>query len=81
MTTIASIPGILPLTTPLLNIPHVDLAHWMGNFVLEVCKKDGSTRPNLCMLCRFKHVFEENGIHNVNPLNIGILGSAIFEQL
>ena len=31
-------------------ILHVNLVYWMGKFVLEVCKKDGSTHRNLCML-------------------------------
>ena len=52
-TTIAGVHGILPLTTLLFNIPHDDLADWMGKFVLNVCK-DGSEYPPkslyVCML-------------------------------
>ena len=29
-TTVAGVDGIVPLTTPLLEIPHVDVAYWMG---------------------------------------------------
>ena len=73
-TTIAGVHGILPLTTLLLNIPHVNIAYWMEKFVLEVHKKDGSEYPPKCLhalVCCFKRFFEENGVHNVNLLNIG----------
>lgn len=50
LTTVAGVHGIVPLTTPLLEMPHVNLAYWMGKFVLEVRKKDSSEYPpNLCM--------------------------------
>ena len=62
--------GVLPLTTPLLNIPHVNLAYWMSKFVFEVCK-DGSEYLPKSLYARFKRFFEENGVHNINPLNVG----------
>ena len=30
--------GIVPLTTPLLEIPPVDLSYWLRKFVLEIRK-------------------------------------------
>ena len=70
--TIAGIQGIVSLTTPLLEMSHVDLAYRMGKFVLEVHKKDGSEYPPKCscLLLRFKCFFEQNGVHNVNPLRV-----------
>ncbi len=35
---------VLP-TTPLLDMPPGDLAYWMGKFVLEVRKQNGSEYP------------------------------------
>ena len=72
--TVAGIHRIVPLTTPLLEIPPADLAYWMGKFVLEV-HKDGSEYPppqNLCMLSFVASnvYFEQNGVHNVNPLRV-----------
>ena len=71
--TVAGIHGIVPLTTPLLEIPPADLAYWMGKFVLEVRKKDGSEYPQkslYALVCCFKRFFEQNGVHNVNPLRV-----------
>ena len=51
-----------------------DLAYWLGKFVLEVRKKDGSEYPPkslYALVCCFKRFYEVNGIHGVNPLNIG----------
>ena len=70
LTTIAGDHGIAPLTTPLLEMSHVNLAYWMGKFVLEVRKKDGSEYPPkslYALICCFKCLFEQNGAHNVNP--------------
>ena len=39
--TTAGVHGIVPLTTPLLDIPHIDLAYWMGKFILEVHAQEG----------------------------------------
>ena len=50
------------------------LAYWMGKFVLEVRKKDGSEYPPkslYALVCCFKRFLEQIDIHNVNPLNIG----------
>ena len=71
--TVAGVQGIAPLTTPLLEMSHVDLAYWMGKFVLEVRKKDGSEYPPkslYTLVCCFKRLFEQNGVHNVNPLRV-----------
>ncbi len=65
-------PEILPLSTPLLELPTSDLAHWLAKFVLEVRKKNGSEYPPkslYALVCCFKRYFETNKIHNVNPLN------------
>ena len=54
-------------------MPHVDLAYWMGKFVLEVHKKDGSEYPLkslYALVCCFKCFFEQNGVHNFNPLRV-----------
>ena len=54
--------GIAPLTAPLLEMSHVDLAYWMGKFALEVRKKDGSEHPPkslYALVCCFKHSFEQ----------------------
>ena len=50
-TTIAGVHGIVPLTTPLLDIPHVDLAYigW-ENLFWRCARTAVSTHRNLCML-------------------------------
>ena len=65
--------GIVPLTTPLLEIPPVDLSYWLRKFVLEIRKRDGSEYPPksiYALVCCFKRYFEHHGIHGVNPLNL-----------
>ena len=42
------------VTTPLLQMPPEDLAHWMGKFVLEVRKVDGSVCFNLLFQAIFR---------------------------
>ncbi len=37
--------GIVPVTTPLLEIPPLDLVYWFRKFVLEVRKRDGCEYP------------------------------------
>lgn len=73
-TTIAGVHGIVPLTTLLLEMPHVNLACWIGKFVLAVCKKDGSEYPPKSLLyaliCCFKRFCEQNGVHDVNLLRV-----------
>ena len=62
--------GIAPLTTPLLEMSRVDLGYWMGKFVLDVRKKDGSGYPPkslYAIVCCFKLYFEENGVYDINP--------------
>ncbi len=49
--------GVVPVTTPLLEMPPVDLSYWMGKFVLEVRKKGGSEYPPnslYALVCCFK---------------------------
>ena len=49
-----------------------DLSYQMGKFVLEVRKKDGKEYPAkslYALVCCFKHFFEQNGVHNINPLS------------
>ena len=44
----------------------------MGKFVLEVRKKDGMEYPPkslYALVCCFKRFFEQNGVHNINPLS------------
>lgn len=63
-----------PVSTPLLQMSPEDLAYWMGKFVLEVRKRDGTEYPPktvYALVCCFKRYFEENGIHEINPLNTG----------
>ena len=50
----AGIDGVVPVNTPLLP---ADLAYWLGKFVLEVRKKDGSEYPPkslYALICCFK---------------------------
>ena len=61
-----------PVDTPLLEMPMADLSYWMGKFVLKVRKKDGMEYPPkslYALMCCFKHFFEQNGAHNINPLS------------
>ena len=49
-----------------------DLAYWMGMFILEAWKADGSQyrlKTLYALVCYFKPLYEANGVHNVNPLN------------
>ena len=58
-------------TTPLLEMAPNDLAYWMGKFILEVRKKDGEEYPPkslYALICCFKRFFEQNGVHDINPL-------------
>lgn len=69
----AGVDGIVPVSTPLLEIPHADLVYWMGKFVLEVQKDKSEYSPKslYALLCCFKHFYEQNGVHDVNPLSAG----------
>ena len=61
-----------PVDTPLLEMPLADLSYWMGKFVLEVRKKDRMEYPPkslYALVCCFKRFFEQNGVHNINPLS------------
>ena len=60
--------GITPVTTPLLGMTATDLNYWMRKLVLEVRKKDGGMYP-LKLVCCFKHYYEANGVHDINPLD------------
>ena len=49
-----------------------DLNYWMRKLVLEVRKKDGSMYPPkslYALVCCFKHYYEANGVHDINPLD------------
>ena len=37
--------NVLPVTTPLIDLPPKDLAYWLDKFVLEVRKKNGDEYP------------------------------------
>ena len=61
------------VTTSLLEMPVEDLVYWMGKFVLEAQKKDGSEYlPKMlyALVCCFKQFYEANSIHNINALSI-----------
>ena len=63
--------GCEPVDTPLLQMPVEDLAYWMGKFVAEARKVDGSEYPPktlYALVCCFKRYYEANGNHSVNPL-------------
>ena len=69
----ADIDDIVPLTTTLLEIPAVDFSYWLRKFILEVRKQDGLEYPPksiYALVCCFKRHFEQNGIHDINPLNV-----------
>ena len=60
------------VTTDLLEMSVEDFAYWLGKFVLEVRKQDGSEYPPKTLyglVCCFKRHFEENNVFDVNPLN------------
>ena len=62
-----------PLTTPLLQLSPESLAYWMGKFVLEVRKQNGTEYPPktiYALICCFKRYFEKNGVHDINPLSV-----------
>ena len=64
--------GRLPVTTPLLEMGAEDLAYWLGKFVLETRKADGSEYPPktlYSLVCCFKRHYEASGIHSINPLD------------
>ena len=51
-----------------------DISYWMGKFVLEVRKQDGSEYPPkslYALVCCFKRYFEMNGVYSINPLMSG----------
>ena len=55
-------------------MPIEDLAYWLGKFVLEVRKQNGREYPPKTLyglICCFKRYFEQNGVHDVNPLDRG----------
>ena len=63
---------VVDVNTPLLEIPATDFAYWLGKFILEVRKTDGSEYPPkllYALVCCFKRFFEQNGVHGINPLN------------
>ena len=69
---VTTVDGRVPVTTPLLEIPAVDLGYWMGKFALEVSKKDGSEYPPNSLyasVCCFKRYYQQHGVHDVNPLS------------
>ena len=59
------------VNTLLLEMPVADLSCWMGKFVLEVQKKNGKEyqpKSLYTLTCFFKRFFEQNKVHNINPL-------------
>ena len=67
--------------TPLLQISPADLAYWLGQFVLEVRKKDSTEYPPkslYALVCCFKGHFEKNGVNGVNRLSVNCLTFTIF---
>lgn len=65
--------GRLPVTTPLLEMTSEDLGYWLGKFVLEVRKVDGTEYPPktlYALVCCFKRHYEANGVHSINPLDV-----------
>ena len=63
--------GVVPLATPLTEMSPTDLAYWMGNFVLEVRKRDGKPYPPkylYALVCCFKRFCEHNRMYGINPL-------------
>ena len=64
--------NVLPVTTPLIDLPPKDLTYWLGKFVLEVRKKNGDKYPPktlYALVCYFKWFFVRNGVYSVNPLD------------
>ena len=62
---------MLLVNMPLLEMSAKDLSYWMGKFVLEVRKKDGSEYPPkslYALVCCFKRYFKAYGVHDINPL-------------
>ena len=62
----------VPVTTPLVQMSGDDFAYWLGKFVLEVRKVDGSEYPPktlYALVCCFKRYFEANGVHDINPIS------------
>ena len=41
----STMPNVCDLTTPLLDMKPEEIAYWMGRFVLEIRKKDGTEYP------------------------------------
>ena len=68
----STMPNVCDLTTPLLDMKPGEIAYWMGKFILEIRKKDGTEYPPKTLyqiVCCFKRHFEANGKHNINPLS------------
>ena len=73
----------LIVTTQLLEMPVEDLAYWMGKFVLEARKMDGSEYPPktlYSLVCCFKRYYGVNGVHDVNPLDTADPRFSNFQQ-
>ena len=52
---------VVPVTTPLVDIPPDSLAYWLAKFIMEVRKKDGSEYPPkslYSLTCCFKRFFD-----------------------
>ena len=63
--------GRCSVSTPLLLMPVDDFAYWLGKFILEARKKDGTEYPPkslYALVCSFKRFFETNERFDVNPL-------------
>ena len=63
---------VVDVNTPLFEMPPTDFAYWIGKFILEVRKTDGSEYPPkslYALVCCFKRFFEQNGIHGINPIS------------
>jgi len=57
------------VTTPLLEMPVQDLAYWMGKFVLEARKEDGSEylpKTLHALVCCFKQLYLQHHYPEVN---------------
>ena len=64
--------GRCSVSTPLLAMPVDDFTYWLGKFVLETQKKDGTEYPPKSLYgltCWFKCFFETNERFDVNPLS------------
>jgi len=54
-----------------MSVQDLAIQYWMGKFVLEARKADGSEYPPQTLyglVCCFKWLYEANGVHDVNTL-------------